>query len=56
MQLSVPYRYKRNDGTRQVVADRRKAYVQGDQPLAQLVAWIAAVMAEGDFFTKKTSP
>lgn len=34
--------------TRQMVADRLKAYVQGDQSLAELVAWSEEVMAEGD--------
>ena len=34
--------------TRQVVADRLKAYVQGDQTLAQLVAWAEGIMAEGN--------
>ena len=34
--------------TRQTVADRLKAYVQGDHSLAELVAWAEEVMAEGD--------
>lgn len=34
--------------TRHTVADRLKAYVQGDQSLAELVAWAEEIMAEGD--------
>ncbi len=34
--------------TRETVADRLKDYVQGDLPLAELVAWAEAEMAEGE--------
>ena len=34
--------------TREIVADRLKAYVQGGQTLGELVAWAEDVMAEGE--------